>query len=310
MVRAIDIVERTLAQHAAPVYVRHEIVHNRHVVDRLRGKGAVFVQELEEIPDGATTIFSAHGVSRAVEREAHSRGLPVSDATCPLVAKVHVQARRHAASGRTIVLIGHAGHAEVEGTMGQVDAPVHLVSTIEDVAALPLAVDTPIAYLTQTTLSVDETRAVIAALAARFADVVGPDLSGICYATQNRQRAARELAAKCDLLIVGGAANSSNSNRLREIGAQMGVPSHLVDDGDGLDPLWIEDATTIGVTAGASAPGDRVDSVIATLARWRRVTVTECDGVDEAMAFGLPPGLRSGPRSIGRSESLVARVGA
>lgn len=293
--RAIEIVERALEAGDAPVYVRHEIVHNRHVVDRLRVKGAVFVQELSEVPDGAVTIFSAHGVPRSVEQEARDRGLPVIDATCPLVAKVHVQARRYAKAGRTIVLIGHAGHAEVEGTMGQVDSPIHLVSTAADVAALALPANTAIAYVTQTTLSVDDTRGIIAALTARFADVVGPEVSDICYATQNRQNAVRDLARVSDAVIVVGAANSSNSNRLREIGADMGVPSYLVDDGDGVDPAWLDGVTTIGITAGASAPGDLVDDVIAALARWCLISVSELDGTEETLEFNLPPMVSTAP---------------
>lgn len=287
--RAIEIVERALERENVPVFVRHEIVHNRHVVDRLRAKGAVFVHELSEVPDGAVTIFSAHGVPRSVEDEARARGLPVIDATCPLVAKVHIQARRYARAGRTIVLIGHAGHAEVEGTLGQVDASIHLVSTVADVAALPLPADATIAYVTQTTLSVDDARGIIAALTARFADVVGPEVSDICYATQNRQNSVRDLARVSDLLIVVGAANSSNSNRLREIGAATGVPSYLVDDGDGIDPAWLDGAATIGLTAGASAPDDLIDGVIAALGQWRTVSVSELDGVEETLAFNLPP---------------------
>ena len=265
--RAIEIVERALEREHAPVYVRHEIVHNRHVVDTLRAKGAVFVEELAEVPAGATTIFSAHGVAKSVQAEARARHLPVIDATCPLVTKVHVQGRRYARAGRTVVLIGHAGHAEVEGTMGQVDAPLHLVSTIEDVATLALPLDAPIAYITQTTLSVDDTRGIIAAIEARFSDVVGPDIADICYATQNRQTAVRDLAKVSDLLIVVGSQTSSNSSRLREIGVEMGVPSYLVDDGGQVDPAWLDGVTTVGVTAGASAPDALVDSVIAALAR-------------------------------------------
>ncbi|WP_231639544.1 4-hydroxy-3-methylbut-2-enyl diphosphate reductase [Sphingomonas profundi] len=292
VVRAIDIVERALDLYGAPVYVRHEIVHNRHVVDRLRRKGAVFVEELAEIPAGARTIFSAHGVSREVVAEARGRDLPTIDATCPLVTKVHVQGRRYARAGRAVVLIGHAGHAEVIGTMGQIDAAVHLVSTAEDVAALALDPATPIAYVTQTTLSVDDTRTVIAALHARFADVAGPDVSEICYATQNRQTAVRALAEVSDLLIVVGARNSSNSSRLREIGTEMGVPSYLVDDGDGVDPAWLEGVATVGLTAGASAPDELVESVIAALRRLRAVEVTQLDGVEENVEFSLPAELR------------------
>ncbi len=292
VVRAIDIVERALERYQAPVYVRHEIVHNRHVVDKLRRKGAVFVEDLAEVPAGALTIFSAHGVARSVQEEARLRALPTLDATCPLVTKVHVQGRRYARSGRMLILIGHAGHAEVIGTMGQVDAPMHLVSTPADVAALPLPDDAPIAYVTQTTLSVDDTRTVIAALNARFSDVMGPDVSEICYATQNRQTAVRDLCRVADLLIVVGARNSSNSSRLREIGDEMGVPSYLVDDGDGVDPAWFDGVAAVGITAGASAPDELVDSVIAALRRFRPVTVSQLDGVEENVEFSLPAELR------------------
>ena len=290
--RAIEIVERALEREHAPVYVRHEIVHNRHVVDTLRAKGAVFVDELAEVPVGATTIFSAHGVAKSVQAEARARHLPVIDATCPLVTKVHVQGRRYARAGRTVVLIGHAGHAEVEGTMGQVDAPLHLVSTIDDVATLALPLDAPIAYITQTTLSVDDTRGIIAAIEARFSDVIGPDIADICYATQNRQTAVRDLAKLSDLLIVVGSQTSSNSSRLREIGVEMGVPSYLVDDGGQVDPAWLDGVTTVGVTAGASAPDALVDSVIAALARVRPVETVQLDGVTEDVEFSLPPELR------------------
>lgn len=290
--RAIDIVERALERFGAPVYVRHEIVHNKHVVDTLRAKGAVFVDELDEVPAGAVTIFSAHGVARVVEKDAEERGLPVFDATCPLVTKVHVQGRRYVKQGRTLILIGHAGHAEVIGTLGQIDAPVHLVSTAEDVAALDLPLDTPLAYVTQTTLSVDDTRGVIQAIHARFPDVIGPDINEICYATQNRQTAVRELAGKSDLLIVVGARNSSNSNRLKEIGIEAGVPAHLVDDGAGVDPSWLDNIDTVGITAGASAPDELVDSVISRLAAIRSVTVTQLDGVREDVQFTLPSALR------------------
>lgn len=267
VVRAIEIVERAIDHYGAPVYVRHEIVHNRHVVNKLRKKGAIFVEELSEIPDGARTVFSAHGVSRDVETEAAARGLPVLDATCPLVTKVHIQGRRYASQGRAIVLIGHEGHAEVEGTIGQVDAPVYLVSTEADVAALDLPDDAPLAYITQTTLSVDDTRGIIAALGARFSDIVGPDVSDICYATQNRQTAVRDLCRVVDMLLVVGAEYSSNSSRLREIGVDAGLPSYLVADGDAVDPAWLAGVETIGLTAGASAPDELVDSVIAALRR-------------------------------------------
>jgi len=299
VIRAIEVVERALEHYGPPVYVRHEIVHNRHVVDRLRNLGAVFVDELDEIPPGAPTVFSAHGVARSVQDAAADRGLPVLDATCPLVTKVHVQGRRYVKAGRTVVLIGHADHAEVIGTTGQIDAPIHLVSTVDDVAALPLESDTPIAYITQTTLSVDETRDVIAALGERFSDVVGPDVADICYATQNRQTAVRELAKLSDLLIVVGSRNSSNSNRLREIGSEMGVPSYLVDDGGDIDRSWVEESETIGITAGASAPESLVESVISAIAAIRPVTVRQLDGVEENIEFTLPAPLRNLVRAVG-----------
>ncbi len=292
VVRAIEIVDRAIDRFGAPVYVRHEIVHNRHVVDKLKRRGAIFVDELDEIPAGATTVFSAHGVARSVVEEATKRGLPVLDATCPLVTKVHMQGRRYARSGRTIVLIGHAGHAEVVGTIGQIGAPIHLVSTPEDVVALPIARSTPIAYVTQTTLSVDDTRDVITALTERFDDVIGPDVADICYATQNRQTAARDLAQVSDLLIVVGSKNSSNSCRLREIGEEMGVPSYLVDDGDGIDPAWLHGVEVVGLTAGASAPDELVESVIASLRRLRGAEVDTLDGVQENISFRLPRELR------------------
>ena len=292
VIRAIDTVERLLELHGPPIYVRHEIVHNPHVVNKLRSKGAIFVDELSEIPANAITVFSAHGVSRAVEQEAERRGLPIFDATCPLVTKVHLHGRRFAKAGRTIILIGHAGHVEVLGTIGQIDAPVHLVSTAEDVEALPLPTSTPLAYVTQTTLSVDDTREVIAALHARFEDVVGPNVSDICYATQNRQQAVQELAREADVILVVGARNSSNSNRLREIGEECGVPSYLINDGDELDLGWIKDAQTVGITAGASAPEELVQSVIEELVAFRRLTVAQLNGTEENVTFSLPAPLR------------------
>jgi 4-hydroxy-3-methylbut-2-enyl diphosphate reductase len=293
VIRAIEIVERLLELHGPPIYVRHEIVHNPHVVNKLRGKGAIFVDELSEIPAGATTVFSAHGVPHSVEEEAKKRGLPVYDATCPLVTKVHIHGRKFAKTGRTIVLIGHAGHAEVLGTMGQIDAPVHLVSTPKDVEALLLDKATPIAYITQTTLSVDDTREVIRALFEHFTDVVGPDVSDICYATQNRQNAVQQLAQQSDVVLVVGARNSSNSSRLREIGEECGVPSYLVNDAEEIDPAWLDGAVKVGVTAGASAPEELVDAVIERLAELRQVTVSELDGIEENVAFSLPSALRN-----------------
>ena len=288
VVRAIDIVERALARYSAPIYIRHEIVHNGHVVEDLKTKGVRFVEDLSEVPDGAVTIFSAHGVSRAVADEARRRGLPTLDATCPLVAKVHAQSRRYAAQGRALVLIGHAGHPEVEGTLGQVDGDIHLVQTEADVEALPLPLEAPIAYVTQTTLSVDDTRSVIAALQRRFADVAGPDTRDICYATQNRQAAVRDLVRVADVILVVGSRNSSNSNRLREIGEEAGVPSYLVADGGEVDPAWIADADVVGLTAGASAPDALVDDVIAALARLKPVAVSILPGLEETISFRLP----------------------
>src|SRR5277367_3909441 len=293
VVRAIDIVERALEKYGEPVYVRHEIVHNRHVVETLKGKGARFVEELDEIPDGAVTVFSAHGVPQAIVREAARRELPVLDATCPLVSKVHAQGKRYAAQGRTLILIGHAGHPEVEGTMGQVGAPVHLVSTEADVEKLDIPRDTPTAYVTQTTLSVDDTKGVIAALKKRFTDITGPDTSDICYATQHRQSAVRDLCKVSDVILVVGAANSSNSNRLREIGVEEGLPSYLIADGDELDPKWVEGVATVGLTAGASAPEELIQNVIAALRRLGDVEVSMMDGIVENIEFRLPGELRN-----------------
>jgi len=288
VVRAIEIVELALRKYGAPVYVRHEIVHNRHVVQSLEAKGARFVESLDEIPDNALTIFSAHGVSQSVEDAARDRGLPVLDATCPLVAKVHNEGRRYGAQGRAVVLIGHAGHPEVEGTLGRMSGEVHLVQTIEDVAALALPSDTPLAYVTQTTLSLDDTRTVIAALQQRFSNVVGPDTRDICYATQNRQMAVRELAKEVDVILVVGSNNSSNSNRLREIGEECGVPSYLIADETKIKSEWVRHARCIGLTAGASAPEVLVDRVINRLAEWHEIDVSTLVGKEEHIQFRLP----------------------
>ncbi|RYB07617.1 4-hydroxy-3-methylbut-2-enyl diphosphate reductase [Lichenibacterium ramalinae] len=288
VVRAIEIVERALAKHGAPVYVRHEIVHNRHVVETLKGKGAIFVEDVGEVPPGAVTVFSAHGVARSVEHAAAARGLRVLDATCPLVAKVHAQGTRYAAQGRTVVLIGHAGHPEVVGTLGRVPEPVHLVASVADVAALTVPDDAPVAYITQTTLSVDDTRAIIAALQARYADIVGPETRDICYATQNRQNSVRDLGRVADVILVVGANNSSNSNRLREIGSEFDIPSYLVADGDMLEADWVKDAEVVGVTAGASAPEVLVEDVIDALRRLRPVEVSTLPGIEETISFRLP----------------------
>jgi 4-hydroxy-3-methylbut-2-enyl diphosphate reductase len=288
VVRAIEIVERAIEKYGAPVYVRHEIVHNKYVVESLKAKGAIFVEDLFEVPAGAVTVFSAHGVAKSVEDEAANRGLPVLNATCPLVTKVHNQGKRYMAKGRTLVLIGHDGHPEVVGTMGQVPGPVHLVQSVADVARLTLSQDTPVAYITQTTLSVDDTRDIILALEQRFTDIQGPDTRDICYATQNRQSAVRDLSKLVDVIIVVGATNSSNSNRLREIGTEVGVSSYLVADGSELNPEWLKDAKTIGVTAGASAPEVLVDDVIEALRRIGPVTVSVLPGREENIEFRLP----------------------
>lgn len=293
VVRAISIVERALEKYEAPVYVRHEIVHNKHVVEDLKAKGARFVDDVEEVPPGAVTIFSAHGVAKAIEEAAASRSLPVIDATCPLVTKVHLQGKRYISQGRTLVLIGHAGHPEVEGTMGQIPARVHLVQNERDVGAIPIPDDTPVAYVTQTTLSIDDTRGIIAALKRRFADIVGPETNDICYATQNRQMAVRELSKIADVILVVGAQNSSNSNRLREIGAEAGVPSYLLADGSDLNLEWVRGARVIGITAGASAPEEMVQDVIDSLRRLSPVEVTNLPGVQENVEFRLPTELQS-----------------
>jgi len=288
VIRAIDIVERALDQVGAPVYVRHEIVHNRHVVDELRKKGARFVEHLAEVPSDAVTVFSAHGVAARVQREASDRNLRVLDATCPLVAKVHGQGQRYVEQGRTVILIGHAGHPEVEGTIGQIPAPVILVQNEADADALDLPRDTPLAYITQTTLSVDDTRAVIAALHRRFSDIVGPDIRDICYATQNRQSAVRELAKRVDVLLVVGATNSSNSNRLREIGVEANVRSHLIADASELRPEYVRDEKVVGLTAGASAPEELVQGVVDALRGLGATDVSELPGLEENVEFRLP----------------------
>jgi 4-hydroxy-3-methylbut-2-enyl diphosphate reductase len=288
VVRAISIVERALEKYDAPVFVRHEIVHNKHVVDDLKAKGARFVDEIDEIPEGAVTIFSAHGVAKDVEISAEERGLPVIDATCPLVTKVHLQGKRYLSQGRTLILVGHAGHPEVEGTMGQIPGTVHLVQTEDDVAALPISRDTPVAYITQTTLSIDDTRGIILAIKDRFKDVIGPGTNDICYATQNRQMAVRELSKIADVILVVGAKNSSNSNRLREIGEEAGVPSYLLADGSELKPDWVRGAQIVGLTAGASAPEGMVQDVIEALRKLGPVDVTNLPGVEENVEFRLP----------------------
>jgi 4-hydroxy-3-methylbut-2-enyl diphosphate reductase len=310
VVRAIEIVERALERYGPPVYVRHEIVHNRHVVESLKAKGAKFVEELSEVPPGAVTVFSAHGVARVVENEAAARDLPVVDATCPLVTKVHNHGKRYVAQGRTLILIGHAGHPEVEGTIGQIESRVHLVQTESDVALLDVAFDAPVAYVTQTTLSVDDTRGIIAALKRHFIDIVGPDTRDICYATQNRQMAVRELSKIVDVILVVGAKNSSNSNRLREVGNDAGVPSYLIADGSEFDPQWVRGVNAVGITAGASAPEILVEDVIATLRRLGSVEVSTLPGPGESsIEFPLPADLAqripTGARAAGPADPAV-----
>ena len=294
--RAIGIVEQALDRYGAPIYVRHEVVHNRFVVDDLRRRGAVFVEELDEIPDGATVIFSAHGVSRAVQEQAARRGLKVFDATCPLVTKVHTEVSRHGRASREVVLIGHAGHPEVEGTMGQYDASqdrrMYLVETVADVQTLEVHDPDELAYVTQTTLSVDDTAQIIAALRDRFPAIQGPRKDDICYATQNRQDAVKELSGRCELLLVVGSRSSSNSNRLRELAEKAGAPAYLIDGPADIDPAWLVDKTTIGVTAGASAPEVLVQQVIARLRELGAATVTETAGREENVVFALPRELR------------------
>ena len=294
VVRAIDIVERALEKFGQPVFVRHEIVHNQHVVQSLKQKGARFVEELDEIPDGAVTVFSAHGVAESVVLEAQARTLPVIDATCPLVSKVHAQAKHYVAQGRTLILIGHQGHPEVDGTMGQVQAPVYLVSSCEQVEKLEIPKDTPVAYVTQTTLSIDDTRSIIDALVARFPNIQGPETSDICYATQNRQSAVRQLCKVADVVLVVGSRNSSNSNRLREIGEEEGIPTYLIADASALDPVWFRGKEIVGLTAGASAPEELVVDVIAALRCIDgELEVSQMEGLEEHVEFRLPPELRN-----------------
>jgi 4-hydroxy-3-methylbut-2-enyl diphosphate reductase len=300
--RAIDIVERAISMFGAPIYVRHEVVHNRYVVDELKHRGAIFVEELDEVPDGATVIFSAHGVSQAVRTEAARRDLKVFDATCPLVTKVHMEVARQCRAGRDMVLIGHAGHPEVEGTMGQWSreagtggastGTIHLVEDLDDVATLQLAQPENVAFTTQTTLSVDDTRSIIDALRVRYPAIQGPRNDDICYATQNRQDAVRALAPQCDLVLVGGSPNSSNSNRLRELAEREGVEAHLVDGASEIDPAWVAGRRRIGVTAGASAPEVLVRGVIERLQQLGAGAVRELDGEPEDMVFALPRELR------------------
>ena len=289
--RAIDIVERALELHGAPIYVRHEIVHNRFVVEDLRSKGAVFIDELDEVPPDGIVVFSAHGVSKAVQQDAAARGLQVFDATCPLVTKVHIEVSRMRAAGREIIMIGHKGHPEVEGTLGQETGGMYLVETVADVQALQVSTPDSLAFVTQTTLSVDDAAAVAFALRTRFPNIVEPKKTDICYATQNRQDAVKVLAPQCDLVLVVGSANSSNSNRLREVAERKGVPSHLIDGPDSIDPRWLVDAKRVGITAGASAPEVLVQQVIDRLKELGAVSVRTMSGLTENVSFPLPKGL-------------------
>ena len=294
--RAIEIVERALEVLGAPIYVRQDVVPNRFVVDNLRAKGAVFVEETDEIPEGATCIFSAHGVSQTVRESAKQRNLTVFDATCPLVTKVHIEVKRYSREGREVVLIGHTGHPEVEGTMGQFDpsfgGAIHLVETPEDVQRLPIRNPARMAYVTQTTLSVDDTARIIDALRGRFPDVLGPRKDDICYATQNRQDAVKELAGRCDVLLVVGSRNSSNSNRLRELAESRGTAAYLIDGAQDIQPEWLQGRSNVGVTAGASAPEVLVREVVQRLRNLGGTTATEQPGREEHVVFSLPPALR------------------
>lgn len=304
--RAIEIVEMALEKFGPPIYVRHEIVHNPHVVKRLAEKGVIFVEETDEVPADAVTIFSAHGVAEEVENHAKKRGLQVIDATCPLVSKVHTEGQRYAKSGREIILIGHEGHPEIEGTLGRIPGVVHLISEVEDVAKLKVKNDDMLAYITQTTLSVDDTKSVIDALKARFPNIVGPATKDICYATQNRQGAVRELAKHVDVVLVIGAHNSSNSNRLRERAEEVGVPSYLIEDASHLNIDWIKGKKTVGITAGASAPEDLVQDLIERLKQVEPVEVSVLPGVEENVHFRLPLTLtKAEPRTNKGSTSAA-----
>ena len=289
--RAIDIVERALQRHGAPIYVRHEIVHNKYVVDDLRAKGAVFIEDLADVPPGATLVFSAHGVSKAVRREAQQRGFQVFDATCPLVKKVHIEVLKRRNEGYEVVMIGHEGHPEVEGTLGQSDTGMYLVESVEDVANLNIAHSEKLTYVSQTTLSVDDTQKVIDALKARFPHIVGPKQDDICYATQNRQDAVKFMAPLVEVVIVVGSRTSSNTNRLRELADLLGCETHQVDSADELKPEWVAGKKRIGVTSGASAPEILVQDVVAKLKSQGVVSVRELDGIIETITFPLPKGL-------------------
>jgi 4-hydroxy-3-methylbut-2-en-1-yl diphosphate reductase len=305
--RAIDIVERALELFGSPIYVRHEVVHNRYVVDRLRDRGAIFVEELDEVPHGSTVIFSAHGVSHAVEAEARERGLTVFDATCPLVTKVHMEVQRYAREGRDVILIGHAGHPEVEGTMGRFDTSgggrIHLVQNLDDVAALTVRDPLNLAFVTQTTLSMDDTAEIVAALEARFPQLATPRREDICYATQNRQDSVKKLLEECDVLLVVGSRASSNSNRLRELAERAGIPGYLIDGPGDLRREWLTGRRSVGVTAGASAPELLVQQVIEQLAHWGAERPREVAGREERVVFTLPRELRRALEKGSRRES-------
>ena len=289
--RAIQIVELALEKHGPPVYVKHEIVHNRRVLESLRKKGAIFVESIRDIPEGAVTVFSAHGVSMEIEQDALERELKTLDATCPLVTKVHKEGQKYSSRGYEIVLIGHAGHPEIEGTLGQIPGPVHLISEIDDVDRLEIRDPEKVAYITQTTLSVDDTKEVIARLRERFPKIAGPDLKNICYATQNRQGAVKALAKQADVLLVVGSRNSSNSNRLRELGLEMGIPSYLVEDPLDVDFDWFGNGSRIGITAGASTPEELVKDVIDKLKDCAQLDIVSLKGIRESVRFSLPDSL-------------------
>lgn len=286
--RAIEIVERALVLHGAPIYVRHEVVHNKFVVDSLKAKGAVFIEDLDDVPSGSILIFSAHGVPQSVRREAEARGLTVFDATCPLVTKVHIEVSRMREQGKEIIMIGHKGHPEVEGTMGQSIGGMYLVETPADVQTLQVQDEQNLSYVTQTTLSVDDASAIIAALKTRFPFITGPRKDDICYATQNRQDSVKQLASQCDLVLVVGSPNSSNSNRLREVAKNLNVPAYLIDNASELKPEWLQGSPRVGITAGASAPEVLVQEVIARLKELGAISVREADGIRENVVFPLP----------------------
>ncbi len=291
--RAIEIVERALALHGAPIYVRHEVVHNKFVVDGLKAKGAIFIEDLADVPSGSILIFSAHGVSQNVRHEAEARGLTVFDATCPLVTKVHIEVARMREHGKEIVMIGHKGHPEVEGTMGQVQGGMYLVESPADVQKLVVKDENNLSYVTQTTLSTDDAATVIAALKARFPNIVGPKKDDICYATQNRQDAVKQLASQCDVVIVVGSPNSSNSNRLREVARNMNIPAYLVDNAAELDPAWLKGKQHVGISAGASAPEVLVRELVERIREIAPVTIREIEGTEESVVFPIPKSLQA-----------------